>query len=76
VSILFGKPRLAIKGVPHVYELRWYYLRVLRASPSCICAKILSWPAASRGWQYASRLYAITPRPNLARNMLNQSKSL
>ena len=34
------------------------------ASSSCICAKILSCPAASQGWYYGPRLYWIAPHPS------------
>jgi hypothetical protein len=45
-SISFGKPRLAIKRVARGLPTAPHHQRVLRASPSCICAKILPSPAA------------------------------
>jgi hypothetical protein len=47
-SISLGKPRLAIKRVAHVLRTAPHHPRVLRASPSCICVKILPWPATPR----------------------------
>ncbi len=47
-----------------------------RASPCCIGAMILLWPAAPQGCQCGPRLDAIAAHPDLDRSLPNRSKSL
>ena len=71
----FGKPRLEIKRVAHGISTAPNHLRVLRASPFCICAKLFLDPQRRKAGnisQDCTRSQRARPRPN----MLNRSEFL